>query len=87
MLHGMYAVKDKAADAFIPPFFLPTDSMAIREFLAAAQDTSTRFAKHPHDYSLYKLGMFDDGNGAVKPLAEPLFLVSADGMVSGNFQE
>jgi len=78
MVHGMFAVKDKAADAFISPFFLPTDSMAIREFTYAAKDGTHKFCIHPHDYSLYKLGTFDDSNGKVSAFVEPLFLIAAD---------
>lgn len=84
MVHGMYAVRDRAADAFIPPFFLPTDGMAIREFLQAAKDQNSKFFQHPTDFSLYKLGSFDDSNGMVRPLVEPLYLVNAEGMVSSS---
>lgn len=78
MIHGVYAVKDKAADAFIPPFFLPTDSMALREFVHACNVPEHKFSVHPYDYSLYKLATFDDNKGVIVSLVEPLFLLSAD---------
>lgn len=78
MRHGMFSVKDKAADAFLPPFFLPTGSMAVREFLHAASIPDHKFCVHPHDYSLYQLGWFEDGHGRVEVFPEPLFMVAAD---------
>lgn len=80
MKHMMFAIKDKAADAFLPPFFLPTESMALREFAYCAQDPTHKFCQHKTDFSLYKLGSFEDGNGVVTPLAEPMFMLSADGV-------
>lgn len=82
MRHGLFAVKDKAADAFLPPFCLPTESMAIREFLHAAKIPDHKFCVHPFDYSLYKLGYFNDATGQLEPMPEPMFLVSAEGVVA-----
>lgn len=81
MKHGMYSVKDKAADAFLPPFFLPTDGMAVREFMHCCGLPDHKFRLHKYDYSLYKLGEFEDGSGKVTALVEPLFMVSAEGTV------
>lgn len=75
---GMYSVKDKAADAFITPFFLPTDSMALREFAHCAKLPDHVFCRHAVDYSLYKLGEFEDSSGRVSVLVEPVFLIAAD---------
>lgn len=78
MKHGVFAVRDRCADAFLPPFCLPTESMAIREFsYAATRLQDHKFYLHPHDYSLYKVAEYDDQDGRVTGLVEPQFLVSA----------
>lgn len=84
---GMYAVKDRAADAYIAPFFLPTDSVAIREFSYAATIPDHKFGKHPYDFGLYKLGEFEIGTGRVSVLSEPLFLINAAGDVGPQTAE
>lgn len=59
----IFAVHDKAVDAFLPPFFAPARGAAIRSFMDACSDPQHQFAKHLDDYVLYELGSFDDGNG------------------------
>lgn len=59
------AVRDRAADAFMRPFFVPTRGMAIRSFQdevnRAAPDNSMN--AHPEDYDLFALGTFDEETG------------------------
>lgn len=80
MIQHMFCVKDKAADAFLPPFFLPTRAMAVRTFGQCARDGNHQFCKAPLDYSLYELGTFDDAVAAFELLPEPRFIVSADSL-------
>lgn len=58
----IFAVHDKAVDAFLQPFFAPARGSAIRSFVDACTDSNHQFAKHLDDYVLYELGSFDDGN-------------------------
>lgn len=59
------AVRDRAADAYMRPFFVPTIGMAVRSF----QDEVNRSGadnpmwSHPEDYDLYELGDFDEDSG------------------------
>lgn len=63
MIHKIFAVRDQKAAAFLPPFVLPTEGMAIRTFndLCVAEDHS--FSKHPEDYALVTFGTWDDDTG------------------------
>ena len=36
MIHNVYSVYDSAAAAYLPPFILPREEMAIRSFSVAA---------------------------------------------------
>lgn len=77
MNHGLYCVRDKAADAFLPPFTLPSDNMAVREFYHCALMPDHRFCIHARDFSLYKVGYFDDCTGKVVSFLEPEHMVQA----------
>ena len=58
-------IRDRAAEAYGRPFFLPATGVAIRSF----QDEVNRDAPdnqvyaHPDDFDLYELGVFDDFDG------------------------
>lgn len=59
------AVRDRALDAFMRPFYMPTKGMAIRSFADEVnrQDEQNPLNKHPEDYDLYELGYFDEERG------------------------
>lgn len=66
MIVGMYSVRDKAVEAFLPPFFAPTDNAALRMIRDALSDEKSGFARHASDYALFRIGAFDDATGAVQ---------------------
>jgi len=67
VLLGIYTVWDSAADAYIQPFFAPNDKVAIRSFHSACIDAGHDFYKHAHDYTLFRLGSFDQAKGDLIP--------------------
>lgn len=60
MIHFVFAVHDAKAKAYLPPFILPTKEMAKRTFSDCVNDFKHAFGRHPYDYTLFHLGMFDD---------------------------
>ncbi len=70
------SIKDRAAEAFGRPFFLPAVGVAVRSF----QDEVNRPAEdnqvyqHPDDFDLYELGSFDDANGRFDLYEDPKVL-------------
>ncbi|QXP07884.1 MAG: nonstructural protein [Arizlama microvirus] len=73
----IFAIFDIKANAYLQPFFLPTNGMAIRSFETACNDNTTQFNRHPMDYTLFELGSFDDSSGALNSLSVPIPLGSA----------
>jgi len=65
MLQKMYSVYDEKAQAFSPPFFLHADGMATRAFSDCVNAKAHHFNKHPYDYTLFRIGEFDDTKGMV----------------------
>lgn len=59
------SVKDRAADAYGRPMFVPSVGVAIRSFSDEVNrdDPDNQLNKHPDDFDLYELGEFDDNTG------------------------
>ncbi len=62
-----YTIFDTAAGAYMRPFFLQADSQAIRSFKDIALDKDHAVGQHPEDYSLVRVGTFDDQTGLIHP--------------------
>lgn len=77
MRHGIFAVFDDKAKAFISPFTLPNQDMAIREFSRSARDPNHMFGVHAEDYSLFRVGFFDDETGVIEATPKPEYIALA----------
>lgn len=60
------SMKDRAADAFARPMFVPSIGVAIRSFSDEInrQAEDNQLYAHPDDFDLYDLGVFDDSDGS-----------------------
>lgn len=65
MNHVIFSVYDKAAMAFNRPIFVPTSGLALRSFQDEVNraDSTNEIYKHPSDFALYELAIFDDSIG------------------------
>lgn len=61
----IFSVYDSKAQAYLPPFFLPKEAMAIRIFAECCNSPEHQFGKHPADYTLFHIGSFDDWDGDI----------------------
>jgi len=70
------SVKDRAADAYGRPMFVPSVGVAIRSFSDEInrQDADNQLYNHPDDFDLYELGEFDDNSGKFALHEEPKLL-------------
>lgn len=71
MKTNVYGVFDSKANAYLQPFFANTDGLATRSFIGALTDENHAFCKHSADYTLFRLGDFDDEQG-ILVACEPL---------------
>lgn len=60
MIHNLFTIHDVKAMAFLPPFILPRSEMAVRTFSDCINSKDHQFGAHPEDYTLFRLGRFDD---------------------------
>jgi hypothetical protein len=71
------SVKDRAADAYGRPMFVPTTGVAIRSFTDEVNrnDPENQLFNHPDDYDLFSFGTFDDNTGYFELTSQPELLV------------
>jgi hypothetical protein len=83
MLHFVVCVKDRAAEVFNRPFFVPHRNVAVRDFTDEVNRSAAdnQLNKHPDDFDLYLLGTYDDNTGSFS-LDVPTVLVRAKDVIS-----
>jgi hypothetical protein len=69
-------VKDRAADAYGRPMFVPSTGVAIRSFSDEINrnNADNQLYNHPDDFDLYELGEFDDNTGLFALHEQPKLL-------------
>lgn len=65
MIYNMYTVYDEKAEAFLQPFFMEKDAMAIRAIIDCVSDPGHRFCQHASDFTLFRIGKFDSNDGCL----------------------
>ena len=65
MKMNMYTIFDAAANVYMRPFFFQADGQAQRAFQDLSNDDNHEVGKHPEDYTLFRVGSFDDNEGKV----------------------
>jgi hypothetical protein len=72
-----YSIYDSAAQAFIAPFFMQNDGLAVRAFSDNVNSNDeNNISKHPDQFALYKIGVFNDKSGVIDPEEVPVKLMS-----------
>lgn len=59
----VYSIFDVKAGVFNTPFFQVNDQVAKRAFSDLVNDPQSMLFKHPEDFTLWRLGEFDDQLG------------------------
>lgn len=72
----VYSVFDSKISAHLQPMFCLTEGQAIRSFSDAVMDDKTSLFLHPHDYSLFQIGEFDQHSGMLFPLTAPIQIIT-----------
>lgn len=65
MLLEIFSVYDEKASAYLNPFVMQNDKQAVRAMMDIMHDGNHSFYRFATDYTLYKLGNFDNSTGAV----------------------
>lgn len=65
MEHIAVTVYDMKTEAYLRPFFAMTTGEAIRTFTDSIADPQSMFNRHPADFTLFKIGVYDDSLGVL----------------------
>ncbi len=60
---NIYSIFDTASGLYLRPLFAQSDGQALRTFYDCATSAENEIGSHPEDYTLFRLGMFDDNTG------------------------
>lgn len=77
-------LRDTKSELFMQPFFVPTVGVAVRNLqdeLSRGGDDN-QLAKHPGDYQLYSLGVWDDETGMIDSNAK--LVCNVESLASSN---
>lgn len=74
---------DKKAQAYMTPFFVNNQQLGIRAFKDACNNAESPICRNPEDFSLFRLGTFDDNTGAMKLSDVPEPVVEAINLKKG----
>ena len=69
MTQQVFAVYDSKAERYLPPFTTTTSGVAERIFTDMVNTPKHQFNTHPEDYTLYRIGVFDDATAEILPEA------------------
>lgn len=81
MLIRAYSIYDNKALQYHPPFFQHTDGAAIRMLSDLVHDTNTQIGRHPRDYVLYFVGIYDDSKGLFQSEQPLTHVIDASALV------
>ena len=78
MNYYVLALRDLRADNYLPPMYVPNIAIAIRDVSDVLKEKANEiaWAKHPEDYELYQLGIWDNDTSEFTTLNKRLYLLS-----------
>ncbi|QXN75069.1 nonstructural protein [Microvirus mar19] len=76
---GIYVMNDKRS-TYMTPSFDFNDACAIRNFEHALDNDQSLMFTHPEDFSIYKIGDYDNVSGVITP-CNPVILADGVGTV------
>lgn len=74
MIYHTFTIYDIKAQNYHIPYNLKNEAIAQREFADIVNDTNTTINKHPEDYTLFKIGTWDDQTAQFKQKKSPISL-------------
>lgn len=66
MKFSVFSIYDRAAQAYGRPFVAPHVGIAMREFEDVVNNDKSDLFRHPDDYSLFEIGIFDDSSAELE---------------------
>lgn len=87
LVQNVYSVYDLKGEAYGLPYYAVNDRVAMRLFLDGCRDPETPVGRHPHDFALFRVGIWNAENGTLAGTDVPVPVwtgVEAMKMKEGN---
>lgn len=81
MLLNAYTIYDTKALSYNAPFFFSTDGQAVRALQDLASDVNTMIGKHPRDFTLFRVGVFDTNKAELTGVVPFVHIVDAISLI------
>lgn len=81
-LYYAFAIRDIKIDSFHLPFFQTHKAGAMRMFSDLARDQQSPMAKHPEDFQLFEIGVYDPQTAQLIPHSQTAFLANATDFIN-----
>ena len=75
---GLYCVLDQCSGVYDGPVPAHNDQVAMRNFTAMVQNVESPIGKNPSDFSLWKVGTWNDGTAEVEPEVKKCLAYAVD---------
>lgn len=72
-----FAIRDIKIGSYLLPFFQTHKAGAMRHFADLAKEPQCPVAKHPEDFQLFEIGVYDPQTALLTPNHQPDFLANA----------
>lgn len=82
MIKSLYSIADKKSNIYLPPFLAHNDADAQRQILTMLQKEQNMLSMYPDDYTLTKIGSFDDSKGLIEATSVPTIIVNLDALLT-----
>lgn len=67
MIKGIYVIYDSKAESYNDPVYFPNDQVAMRAAVDLVSQGDNQIRNHPEDFTLFKVGEYDDETAHIKP--------------------
>ena len=81
---NVYSIYDTASGLYSRPFFTMSDAEAVRSFSDIAMDAEHPIGIHPEDYTLFRIGIFDDSNALINNEANESLCTALERCAAGR---
>ena len=75
--HLLFTIWDSKAQAYAQPFCQTTNGLALRFLESLVNDPQTSLHKYPEDYTLFRIGRWDERNGSIEMDKAPVAIAKA----------
>lgn len=83
---NLYAVHDSKAGMYNRPMPSTNDQTAIRGFISNAINPESEINQNAQDYSLFRIGSYDESSSIITSESPPEFLINAETAILNNNQ-